>query len=197
MIRASVRAHREATEAFFTGHTPALTALAERVAALFAAGGTLLLCGNGGSACDAMHIAGEFVGRFQRERRGLPAIALSADSGVLTAIGNDYGFERIFARQIEALGRNGDALIALSTSGGSPNVLAALRQARAQGVYTALFTGEKGADRGAECDALFVVPSPDTARIQEVHLLALHLLADLVESSVAARASGGIHAGAL
>lgn len=187
-IHAAAHQHREAMEGFFARHTDALADLAHQVNDCFAAGGKLLLCGNGGSACDAMHIAGEFVGRFKRERQGLPAIALSADTGMLTAIGNDYGFERIFARQVEAYGREGDILIALTTSGNSANVLAALAAARNAKLHTILFTGEKGRDKSALADTLFVVPSTDTARIQEVHLLALHLLADLVEAMVAGEA---------
>jgi D-sedoheptulose 7-phosphate isomerase len=184
-IREAAHLHRLALEGFFATHTDALAALSVRLAACFRARGKLLLCGNGGSACDAMHIAGEFVGRFQRKRRGLPALALSADSGILTALGNDYGFERIFARQVEALAAPGDLLIALSTSGGSANILEALRTARAHGLHTVLLTGENGKDRATLVDELYAVPSTDTARIQEVHLTALHILTGLVETALA------------
>lgn len=187
-LHEAVHRHALAVDGFFARHTDALAGLARRVSRCFEEGGKLLLCGNGGSACDAMHIAGEFVGRFKRERKGLPAIALSADAGILTAVGNDYGFDRVFARQVEAYARAGDVLIALSTSGGSANVLAALAAARAAGAYSLLFTGENGRNTSAPVDGLFVVPSVDTARIQEVHLLALHLLADLVEAMIAGEA---------
>lgn len=176
--------HKEAADGFFQHHTDALVALAKRVHTLFTENSTLLICGNGGSACDAMHIAGEFSGRFECERRGLPAIALSADSGVITAVGNDYGFERVFARQVEALGKPGDMLIALSTSGSSPNILAALATAREQKLHTVLLTGEKGQGQTAYADELFVVPSTNTARTQEIHMLALHMLAGLVETMI-------------
>lgn len=181
---AAVASHIEAVQGFFAAHEADLAALARRLGEAFRAGGTLLMCGNGGSACDAMHIAGEFVGRFKKERKGLPAIALPADSGIVTAIGNDYGFERIFARQVEAYGRAGDVLIALSTSGGSANVLAALSAARAQGLFTVLMTGESGRTRAGVADLLLAVPSRDTARIQETHLLALHVLAEEVETAL-------------
>ncbi len=181
-LNAAVAAHKTAIEGFFTAHQETLVTLAHDVHHRLTQGAKILLCGNGGSACDAMHIAGEFVGRFTRERKGLPAIALSADSGILTAVGNDYGFERVFARQVEAYGTAGDVLIALTTSGRSPNILAALEQARLSGLRRILLTGEKGKDKAALTDILLTVPSTDTARIQETHMLALHLLADMVES---------------
>ncbi|MBN8531006.1 MAG: SIS domain-containing protein, partial [Alphaproteobacteria bacterium] len=148
------------------------------------AGNKILFCGNGGSACDAMHIAGEFVGRFVKERKGLPAIALSADSGILTAVGNDYGFEQIFARQVEALARKGDIVIALSTSGKSPNILTALEAARNAACFTVLMTGEKGVAQKDKADLLLAVPHTETARIQEAHLLALHTLAGMAEQAL-------------
>ena len=187
-IEDALRTHRDAVDGFFAEYAPALEALARRLHETLKTGGKLLICGNGGSACDAMHIAGEFSGRFVRERRGLAAIALSADSGVLTAVGNDYGFERVFARQVEALGRSGDMLIALSTSGSSPNVIAALEEAKTLGLYRVLMTGEKGRDKTAHTDALFAVPAYETARIQEAHMLALHLLAGMVDAMVAGEA---------
>lgn len=181
-LSAAVAAHHAAIDGFFATHSEMLVSLAHDIHHRLTQGAKLLLCGNGGSACDAMHIAGEFVGRFTRERKGLAAIALSADSGILTAVGNDYGFERIFARQVEAYGAAGDVLIALTTSGSSPNILAALEQARLGGLHRILLTGEKGKDKTAHADVLMAVPSTDTARIQEAHMLALHLLADMVES---------------
>lgn len=173
--------HHRAVEGFFAAHAQDLTQLAGLLHTAFSQERKLLICGNGGSACDAMHIAGEFCGRFETERRGLPAIALTADSGVITAVGNDYGFERVFARQIQALGRKGDILLALSTSGQSPNILAALAQAKELGLTRVLMTGEKGRARTDLAELLLVVPSTVTARIQEAHMLALHALAGMVD----------------
>lgn len=177
--------HRNAADAFFAAEAGRWEALAEEIAERMRRNATVFFCGNGGSACDAMHIAGEFVGRFKRERPGLPAISLSADSGILTAIGNDYGFSEVFARQVEALARQGDVLIAMSTSGTSANVVHALDRARRMELLTVLMTGEKGKAQTSVTDHLFAVPALDTARIQEVHMLALHILAELVESKLA------------
>lgn len=176
--------HRAAMDGFFAAESGALEELCARIVTCFKRGNKLLLCGNGGSTCDAMHIAGEFVGRFQRERAGLPAIALSADSGILTAVANDYGFERVFSRQVEALGQKGDLLIALSTSGKSPNILAAIETAKQKGLTTVLFTGEKGRGNSAGAEMVLAVPATDTARIQEVHITALHILSDTVEAAL-------------
>lgn len=144
-------------------------------------GGKILLFGNGGSAADAQHVAAEIVGRFKRERRGLPAIALTTDTSILTAIGNDYGFEQIFARQIEALTKPGDVAVGISTSGNSANVLRALELAREMGAKTIGFTGGKGGRLPALCDICFIAPVDDTARIQELHISAWHAICDLVE----------------
>ena len=150
----------------------------------FGAGRKILLAGNGGSAADAQHIAGEFVSRFAFDRPGLPAIALTTDTSVLTAIGNDYGYEKLFERQIQALGVPGDIFIAYSTSGRSPNILKALTQARASGLVTIGFTGNRGGPMQTDCDLLFEVPSPDTPRIQEGHLVLGHTLCLLVERAI-------------
>ena len=144
-------------------------------------GGKVLLFGNGGSAADAQHMAAELVGRFERERRGLPALALSTDSSVLTAIGNDYAFDQVFARQIEALGRRGDVAIGISTSGRSSNVVKALRAAREAGLRTVAFTGRQGGEVGAAADIHVNVRSESTARVQEVHRTLLHVMCELVE----------------
>ncbi|MBY0354741.1 MAG: SIS domain-containing protein [Rickettsiales bacterium] len=181
------KTHATALQDFIANHTSPFTQLAERLTQCFLDGGKLLVCGNGGSACDAMHIAGEFVGRFIRERQALPAIALSADSGMLTAIGNDYGFEQIFARQIEAYGQANDVLIALSTSGQSPNVLKALAVAKQHQLHTVLLTGRRGEAMTGVANDLFVVPSNDTACIQEAHMFLLHALAERVEAAIAER----------
>jgi len=157
---------------------------AGRVVAALRAGGTLLICGNGGSAADAQHWAGELVSRFQHDRPGLAAIALTTDTSILTAIGNDYGYERLFARQVEALGRPGDVLFAISTSGRSPNVLAALRAARERGLATVGFTGEGGGEMAPLCDILLRVPADSTPRIQEGHEVLGHAICALVEAAM-------------
>jgi D-inositol-3-phosphate glycosyltransferase len=164
---------------------------ADVVAECFAAGGKMLVCGNGGSAAQAQHLAGELVGRFRlSERRALPVVALTADSTVVTAWANDAGYDDVFARQVEALGRTGDVLVALSTSGRSPNVLRALQAARRQGVRAIGLLGRDGGRAQPLVDVAITVPSQDTPRIQEMHLVAVHLLCELVESRVAAGAGG-------
>ncbi|MBT8524347.1 D-sedoheptulose 7-phosphate isomerase [Polynucleobacter paneuropaeus] len=147
-------------------------------------GGKILLAGNGGSAADAQHIAGEFVSRFMFDRPGLSAIALTTDTSILTAIGNDYGYEKLFARQVQALGRKGDVLIAYSTSGKSPNILEALKVANAADITTIGFTGNRGGPMHDLCDHTLAVPSPDTPKIQEGHLVLGHILCGIVEQSL-------------
>jgi D-sedoheptulose 7-phosphate isomerase len=141
----------------------------------------VLVCGNGGSAADSQHFVAELVGRFTRERCAWPALALTTDTSILTAIANDYGFERVFARQVEAHGQPGDVLIAISTSGASPSVLAAVETARARGLTTVALTGRDGGALGRAAQHHLNVPSPSTARAQEVHATLLHVLCDLVE----------------
>lgn len=154
---------------------------AEQIAAAFRRGNKVLLAGNGGSAADAQHIAGEFVSRFMYDRPGLPAFALTTDTSVMTAIGNDYGYEKLFARQVQAVGVKGDILWTYSTSGKSPNVLLAMKEARAAGLYTIGFTGQRGwADAGL-CDLSIEVPSTETPKIQEGHALIGHIVCGLVE----------------
>ena len=153
-------------------------------------GGRLLVFGNGGSAAEAQHFAAEFVGRFQHERRALSAIALTTDTSALTALGNDYGFERVFARQIEALGRTGDVALGISTSGESPNVLEGLRAARRQGLVTIGFTGRDGGPLGREVDIHVNVPHQVTARVQEAQLTLLHVLCELVEAAFVRKSAG-------
>jgi D-sedoheptulose 7-phosphate isomerase len=148
------------------------------------AGGKILLAGNGGSAADAQHIAAELVGRFAMERPSLAAIALTTDTSVLTSIGNDHGFEQIFARQVQAHGRRGDVFIAYSTSGSSPNILLALDEARRRGLICVGLTGNRDGPMGAYCDYCLAVPAGDTPRIQEAHLVLGHLLCGLVETAV-------------
>jgi D-sedoheptulose 7-phosphate isomerase len=154
------------------------------VAAL-AADRPLLVCGNGGSAADAMHIAGELVGRFLKERRGLKAIALSADSAILTAWGNDYSYETVFSRQVEAYGEAGGVLLALSTSGNSPNVLAAARSAHARGMTVVALTGKGGGKLAPLADVLLDVPATATPLIQQVHICVYHYLCQEIEARIA------------
>jgi D-sedoheptulose 7-phosphate isomerase len=147
-------------------------------------GNKLLFAGNGGSAADAQHLAAELVVRFKRDRPGLPALALTVDSSVLTAIGNDYGFEQLFSRQVQALGQAGDVLIALSTSGNSANILAAVPVAQAMGVHVVGMTGASGGMLKQVADLCLRMPSDDTPRIQEAHTLLGHILCDLLEQNL-------------
>ena len=160
---------------------PVLESIARAMAAALRFGGKILWCGNGGSAADSQHLAAELVGRYRRERRGLPSIALTTDTSVLTAVANDYGYEAVFARQVEALGKEGDLLVGISTSGNSPNVVCALEAARAKGLVTVAFTGAGGGQLATQADHLFAIESRDTARIQEAHILAGHMLCDWIE----------------
>ena len=164
---------------------PLFSAAAAIVASL-RSGGKLLVFGNGGSAADAQHVAAELVGRFQREREGLAAVALTTDTSLLTSVGNDYGFERLFARQVEALGRRGDVALGITTSGASPNVMAGLEAARARGVITVALTGRDGGAIGRAAEIHVNVPSESTPRVQEVHRTLLHVLCDLVERAFVA-----------
>jgi len=152
--------------------------------AAFGSGKKLLLAGNGGSAADAQHMAGEFVSRFAFDRPGLPAIALTTDTSILTAIGNDYGYEKLFARQIQALGNSGDIFIAYSTSGRSMNILHALDEAKQKGIKCIGFTGNRSGEMGKLCDYLFEIPSSSTPKIQEGHLLLGHILCGLIEMKI-------------
>lgn len=156
----------------------------EKIVASLRADGKLLVAGNGGSAADAQHLAGEFVSRFNYDRPGLPAIALTTDSSILTAIGNDYGYERLFERQVQALGRSGDVFLGISTSGNSPNVLAALRQARSMGIYTVGMTGQVGGAMKELCDVCLRMPSPETPKVQEGHITIGHIICGLVEATI-------------
>jgi phosphoheptose isomerase len=151
----------------------------------FAAGRKVLIFGNGGSAADAQHLAAELVGRFERERAGLPAVALTTDTSVLTSVGNDYGYERVFARQVEALGATGDVALGISTSGRSANVVKALEAARARGLRTIALTGRDGGPAGAAAEMHINVPDASAARVQEVHRTLIHALCALVERSLA------------
>jgi D-sedoheptulose 7-phosphate isomerase len=153
-------------------------------------GGKLLLAGNGGSAADAQHIAAEFVGRFVRDRAPLPALALTTDTSALTAIGNDYGFEHVFARQVRALGRKGDVLVAISASGRSPNIIAALQAARELGLVTIGFTRMGETPMHPFCDHVLAAASEETALIQQLHNTAAHAICDIVERELFAASRG-------
>jgi D-sedoheptulose 7-phosphate isomerase len=163
-----------------------IAAAAETIGAAAARGNKLLLFGNGGSAADAVHVAAEFVGRYLTERRPLPALALAANISALTAIGNDYGFEGIFARQVTALGNPGDVAVGLTTSGRSPNVAKGLDAARAAGLATIAMTGADPGPVGAAAELTIAIPSSETPRIQEGHMLAAHTICEWVEDLIAA-----------
>lgn len=156
---------------------------AQLITQTFKSGGKILICGNGGSAAQSQHFAAELVGRYLKERKAMPAIALTTDTSALTAIGNDYGVDRIFSRQVEAYARKGDALFCISTSGNSPNVLKAAKTAKSLHVKTISLTGESGKLKDL-CDINLIVPSIKTPFIQEVHLVVIHTICDLIESSL-------------
>lgn len=182
LVRSRIAEGDRVAAAFFPEQVDFIVAAAEVIATAFTNGHRLFLFGNGGSAADAQHLAAEFVGRMTSERPGLPAVALTTDSSAITSIGNDYGYERVFSRQLRALARAGDMALAISTSGNSPNVVSAVETAREIGLITLAFTGESG---GVLCDRvewLFRVPSSSTQRIQECHIRLGHLLFETVEN---------------
>jgi len=183
-MKAAFLSHREVMEALERELGPKMIQAAELLVDTFRCGKKLLVMGNGGSAADAQHLAGEIVGRFRLERRGLPAIALSTDTSILTAVGNDYGFEAIFSRQVEALAQEGDVVIGISTSGSSPNVLSALRLAREMGCRTVGLLGKDGGSIREMVDLDLTVPGQDTPRIQEGHITIIHILCELVEQAL-------------
>jgi D-sedoheptulose 7-phosphate isomerase len=180
IIAGHLREHLAAVEKL-REQQPLIEDLARRILACFAAGNKVILFGNGGSAADAQHIAAEFVVRYRRNRKALPAIALTTDTSILTAGANDFGFETVYARQVEALANQGDFAIGISTSGNSKNVVLGLKAARAAGCFTVAFTAEQGGECAAAAEVTFRAPTPVTARAQECHLLVGHILCDLVE----------------
>jgi D-sedoheptulose 7-phosphate isomerase len=182
-IREAIETHQKMVAALEASAADTLAAMAEAIVQALRQGGTLYLCGNGGSAADAQHIAGEFVGRFRVERRPLPAVALSTDTSVLTCVANDYDYESVFARQVEALVRPGDILWAFSTSGASPNVLRAVAAAQGRGARVLAFTGRADSRLQALADLCFCAEATLTARSQELHQLAYHIICDLVEEN--------------
>jgi D-sedoheptulose 7-phosphate isomerase len=181
-IRDSIAVHEQLLEGLAV---TALIEAAELVTRALARGRKLLVFGNGGSASDAAHVAAEFVGRFRRERRALPAMSLATNDSAMTAIANDFGFEQVFVRQLEAFGVDGDVAMAISTSGRSANVLAGIRTARRLGIATIGLTGAGGDDLALEVDVCLRVPSTNTARIQEGHILLAHVLCELAEHDLA------------
>lgn len=180
-VRMHAEAGLRARERFFAEQAELLVSTARTFAVCLAKGGKILFCGNGGSAADSQHLAAEFVNRFKLERPPLPAIALTTDTSILTAIGNDYGFNQIFEKQVQALGNAGDILVGISTSGTSPNVLAAMREARRRNMTTVGMTGERSGEMSTLSDTLIAAPSTDTPVIQEIHIAAGHVLCHLVD----------------
>jgi D-sedoheptulose 7-phosphate isomerase len=184
-VRQRFRDHADAAERLVESDVAVVVAeVAEAIVHAYRDGYKLVLFGNGGSAADAAHTAAEFVGRYARERAALPAIALGENVSSITAISNDYSFERVFARQIEGLGATGDVAVGISTSGGSANVVAGLEAARAKGMVTVGLTGADGGALAAACDQCICIPATDTPRIQEGHILVLHVLCELVEQEL-------------
>ncbi|MEJ7619221.1 MAG: D-sedoheptulose 7-phosphate isomerase [Aquificaceae bacterium] len=184
MLDLVINSFRESADiklAFVELYAERVVEVGEIIARALKDGNKVILFGNGGSAADAQHIAGEIVGRFKRERRALPAIALTTDTSILTAVGNDYGFERVFERQVEALCMPGDIAIGISTSGNSPNVIRGLMKAHDLGATTIAFTGRDGGKLVDIAHYSFVVPSYDTARIQECHITLGHVLCEIID----------------
>ncbi len=183
-IRNVVGESIELKKNFFAANEEGLSLVAWEICSALVNGHKVLLFGNGGSAADAQHIAAEFVGRFQRERRPLAAIALTTDTSILTSVGNDYGYDQVFVRQVRALGREGDIAIAISTSGNSRNVLAAVEAARDMGINTVGLSGCDGGKLGGLVHHHFHVPHRSTARVQEVHIMIGHILCELVDENL-------------
>ena len=179
----TIETHKKMTAEFQESGIETVAAISLAIIRSLKNNGTVYLCGNGGSAADAQHIAGEFVGRFKRERKALAAVALSTDTSVITCIGNDYSYEKVFSRQVEALVREGDILWAFSTSGTSANVIAAAESAKNKGAYVIAFTGRANSKLEQIADICFCAEDDSTARSQEIHQLAYHIICDLVECS--------------
>lgn len=173
------------------GLTTSILAISQAIAEAFRAGGKVLIAGNGGSAADAQHIAGEMLSRMNYDRNPLPAIALTTDTSVLTAVGNDYGFDQVFERQVRGLGRRGDVFVAISTSGRSPNVMTALRAARELGLVNIAFTGSGPREMNALCDHCLAAPATSTPIIQQIHIVAAHAICGLVEEALFPRNGAG------
>jgi D-sedoheptulose 7-phosphate isomerase len=190
-IETELQAHVDVLKRTVSKSGPLFGELVRCLCDCFQRGNKLLLCGNGGSAADAQHVAGEFVNRFRFNREALPAIALTTDTSILTCVGNDASFEEVFSRQVQALGAKGDVLVGISTSGRSANVLKALDAARSRNLLTIGFTGARGRETlGPKCDFCFAVASDDTPRIQEAHEFAWHFICGAVEARLFAHGPG-------
>lgn len=187
MTLTSLNQHTEVISKIIDFNIDSINYCANLLSEVLESGKKVLICGNGGSAADAQHIAAEFVGRYESERKALPAIALTTDTSALTALANDYDFERIFSRQIDALASEGDCLIAISTSGNSPNIIAAVMTARKIGCKIIGMTGANGKKLAGLCDAAIIVPSDRTARIQEAHITIAHIWCEIIEHSIAVK----------
>ena len=181
LIRDQLEESRRVKQLVADTLVPEILAIAELMIASLRGGGLVAFCGNGGSAADSQHLAGELISRFRRERNAFRGLALTTDTSILTAIGNDYGFDRVFARQVQGLMREGDVLVSLSTSGNSANCLAAVEVAREQKVHTVAFTGASGGKLKDVVDVCLCVPSNDTPRIQESHITIGHIICDIIE----------------
>jgi len=182
IISERISEHIALAQAMLQSDIPAkLEGVAGVIKKALAEGHKVLFCGNGGSAADSQHLAAEFVGRFQKERKGLPAIALTVDTSILTAVGNDYGYDRVFERQVEALGQPGDVLVGLSTSGNSANVVKAIELAKQKGIYCVGFTAYGGGKMAELCDVNLAVSVKVTARAQEMHILLGHIICEMVD----------------
>jgi D-sedoheptulose 7-phosphate isomerase len=186
-IRRTLEAHLDAAKALAQTDLSPLVAAGELLVRALRNGGTILVLGNGGSAADAQHFAAELMGRYRNERQGFRAIALTTDTSVLTALGNDYGFEEVFARQVRALARKGDVVVGLSTSGNSDNVVRALAAARERGAATIVLGGASGGRMVEHADIAILVPANDTPRIQEGHITLIHAFCELVDETIAGR----------
>lgn len=184
VIKEQLQSHRLLMEVVERDMSHLISEVTEALVETFRSGGKLIVMGNGGSAADSQHFVAEMVGRFKMERKALPAVALSTDTSILTAIGNDYGFDSVFSRQVEALASAGDMVLGISTSGNSANVLKALQLAREQGCRTAGLLGKDGGSIKSACDFSLIVPTSDTPRIQEAHITIIHIICDLVEKEL-------------
>jgi D-sedoheptulose 7-phosphate isomerase len=183
-IKNQLKVHREVIEKVENELTGEISDLVKMLIELFRSGGKLLVMGNGGSAADAQHFVAEIVGRFKLERAALPAVALTTDSSILTAIGNDYGYDAVFSRQVEALAAENDVVIGISTSGNSANILKALSVARQRGCQTVGLLGKDGGTIKDVCDLSLIIPCSDTPRIQEGHITIIHIVCDLTEKAL-------------
>jgi D-sedoheptulose 7-phosphate isomerase len=183
-IHTQLQDHRTVIELLERDMVPLIAEMGILISDALNRGSKLLVMGNGGSAADSQHFVAEIVGRFKMERKALPAVALSTDTSILTAIGNDYGFDAVFSRQVEALAAPGDVVVGISTSGNSPNVLKALNMAKTRGCRTIGLLGKDGGSIKAACDLALIVPTDDTPRIQEGHITIIHIVCDLVEKAL-------------